>query len=192
MKNKFKDKYYNHFLKKEFELPPHYSQQESFLMRYKACFQHYELFENCLTVIFFKEGNGEFLHQNARLKAKDNSFLVLNPNEGWEYLNVNNNYIDVLSFGIPNILGNQCIHYLKDHNQQLLDDPSYLPQESFSFLEKPLNSDYYSSGRLLKNIYDQSNTYKYEFLCPEELTIEVLQSICKEQLLGIRLPIRLM
>lgn len=184
MKNKFKDKYYNHFEKKAFELPPHYSQQESFLMRYKARFEHYEFLENCLTVIFFKEGNGEFQHKNARLKAKDNSFLVLNPNEGWEYLNENNDYIDVLSFGIPNSLSNQCIHFLKDHNQQLLDDPSHFGQESFSFLEKPLNSDYYSSGKLLKNIYDQSNTYRYEFLCPEELTIEVLQSICKEQLLG--------
>jgi len=184
MSKKYKNKYYNHFEKKVFTIPPHYSKQENFLMRYKASFEHYEFLENCLTIIFFKEGNGEFIGKTKRLRGKDEDFLVLNPNEGWEYFNEEKRYIDVLSFGISDSLSQQFYYYLKTLNQGLLDNPTGFSKESFRFLEKPLCADYYSTGKLLQNIYDNSNSYRYEFLSAEELSIEVLNSIYKEQLIG--------
>jgi AraC-like DNA-binding protein len=181
---KYRDKYYNHFQKRTFELPPHYTKQENFLMRYEARFEHYEFFENCMTVVFFHKGAGELHRKDKILKARDNKFLVLNPNEGWEYLNEKNQYIDVLSFGISDNFNAQHAYYLKAQDQQLLDAPFNTSQEAFRFLENTLHADCYSSGRLLQQIYAQSNTYDYEFFCPEELTIEVLRSVYHEQLLG--------
>ncbi|MBP2832910.1 helix-turn-helix transcriptional regulator [Aquimarina sp. U1-2] len=180
----YKDTFYNHFEKKTFDIPPHYSHRENFLMRYKASFTNYDFLENCLTVIFFNNGNGAFYNKEKVLKAKDNSFLILNPNEGWEFINEQLKYIDVLSFGISNQLSNDCFYYLKSHDKTMLDNPFNSSKQSVIFLEKTLKNDYYNTGKLLKAIYNTSNTNNYPLLCPEELTFEVLKSISKEQALG--------
>ncbi|MBS9463919.1 helix-turn-helix transcriptional regulator [Flagellimonas sp. 389] len=184
MSVKYDDKFYNHYQQKEFELPPHYSKHENFLMRFKACFEHHEFVENATIVALFKEGSGVFQRNGQRLNVEKDSFFVLNPNEGWEFFNEENSYMDVLSFGITKDFSSSFSYYLKTKNESILDDPFDSIKDMNFFLEKPLFSDYYSSGKLLKYIYDLSNDYEFEFLCPEELTIEVLQSIYKEQLLG--------
>lgn len=180
----YKDIFYNHFEKRKFRTPPHYSEHENFLMRYKARFEHYEFHQNCLTVIYFKEGRGEFVSKASQIKAKDGHFMVLNPNDGWEFINPRNQYIDVLSFGITSKLLDEGNTYLQTRNEKLLDNPYYnIRQESF-FLEKDLKSEYYTSGRLLKYIHNFSGYEEYKLTSAEELTIEVIKSLYREQVLG--------
>lgn len=178
----YKDLYYNHFEKQEYKVPPHYKKEENFLMRYKARFSNYEFHENCLTVIYFKEGNGELIKKNKRLKAKDDKFLILNPNEGWEFVNKENEYIDVLSFGISDKLASECDTYLNLENEKLLDDPFDKTAHRTFFIEKMFGANYFSAGNLLRHIYHTSLLEDYKYIDAEELTMEVLQSISQNQI----------
>lgn len=182
--SKYKDKYYNHFAQKAFYIPPQYSKEESFLTRFQSNFEHHEFVENSMIITFFKEGKAIFQKKQQQLHIEKDSFFVLNPNEGWEFFNESKQYVDVLGFGITQNFASNFYHYSKNDRQLVLDDPFDSYTQSNFFLEKPLSSKYYKSGELLRHIYDLSNTYEFDFLCPEELTIEILQSVYKEQLLG--------
>lgn len=184
MSLKYKDKFYNHFQRKDFRIPPHYSKEENFLTRFQSDFEHHEFIENATIIALFKEGKGVFQRKGRRLKVEKDGFFVLNPNEGWEFLNENRAYVDVLGFGITKSFSSKYSQYLKSDSQQILDNPFDLSDETNFFLEKPLSSDYFESGKLLQHIYKLSNIHEFDFLCPEELTIAVLQSVYKEQLLG--------
>ena len=191
MSLKYRDKFYNHFQNKEFKIPPQYSKEENFLTRFQSNFEHHAFIENATIIALFKEGNGIFQRKGRRLKVAEDSFFVLNPNEGWEFLNTTKTYVDVLGFGITKYFSASYSHYLKSGSQQTLDNPFDLSEETNFFLEKPLLSDYYESGKLLRHIYALSNTYEFDFVCPEELTIEVLQSVYKEQLLANKIVNRI-
>ncbi|MGB5818535.1 MAG: AraC family transcriptional regulator [Saonia sp.] len=178
----YQDIFYNHFEQQEYKVPPHYKKEENFLMRYKARFANYEFHENCLTVIYFKQGNGELIKKNRRLKAKDDQFLILNPNEGWEFVNKENKYIDVLSFGISCKLASECDVYLNLENGKLLDDPFDKTAHQTFFLEKMFSANYFSTGDLLRHIYNTSLLKDYRYMDAEELTMEVLRSISQNQM----------
>lgn len=184
MSVKYKDKYYDHFQNKNFRVPQDYSIEQNFLGRYKTRFEYYDSSANPLMIMYFKKGSGKFIGKNERIFIKDNSFLVLNPNEGWEYINTSKQYIDVLCFGISNSFNSNFTHYLKTESQQLLDDPYEWSSTTDFFLEQALLADYFASGKLLEHIYDKSNEYEFDFLSPEELSIEILKSVFKEQRLG--------
>ncbi|WP_178346978.1 helix-turn-helix domain-containing protein [Arenibacter palladensis] len=133
------------------------------------------------------QGNGEFVRKNKKLKAVDGHFMILNPNDGWEYLNERNNYIDVLSFGITDKIIKGCKFYLCATKEKSLDSPLGEISENSFFLESSLNAEHYASGQLLKRIYKLSGQNEYKFTCPNELTIELLYSLYKEQVLGYKI-----
>ncbi len=177
----YKDQYYNHFSKKRGAIPPTFNRDENFMMRFKTQLPHYEYDENSLTVIYFKEGIGDLIIKNKKVKVNGNKFIVSNPNYGWEYINKNEDYIDVLSFAISDDLIAKFNFFAFASEEQLLSVPlEKIEQKSF-FLEKIYTADHYPSGRLLKEIHRQSCTANYDFLDPQELTIEVLQAIYKDQ-----------
>lgn len=184
--NKYNNLFYNHFERKSYLTPPEYSFEENFLMRYKAKFEYYDTFENNLTIIYAKRGAGGFYKPDNKLPCRDNKFMVLNKSDGWEYINEDNQFIDILSFGISADFDAQFKYYLQSQLNDLLDMPFGRDVQDCQFLEMSLDSDYFSTGILLKNIYDCSMTEGYQFLYAEELTTEVLKAAYREQFLASR------
>ena len=153
-------------------------------MRYKAKFEYYDTFENNLTIIYAKIGAGSFHQPHKKLHCRDNRFIILNKSDGWEYINEENQFIDILSFGISKDFDAQFKYYLKSQLTDLLDMPFGKDFQEHQFLEMSLDSNNFVTGRLLKNIYDCSMTSNYEFISAEELTTEVLKMAYREQLLA--------
>ncbi|MFD2561224.1 helix-turn-helix domain-containing protein [Aquimarina rubra] len=177
----YKDEYYDHFSKRRNPIPPQFNRKENFMMRFKTQLPYYGYNENSLTIIYFKEGVGDLIVKDKKVKVDGNKFIVSNPSYGWEYFNKSENYIDVLSFAVSDDLISKFNFYAFATEDQLLNVPlEKIEQKSF-FLEKIYNADHYPSGRLLKSIHQQSCTDNYQYMDPKELTIEVLQAIFKDQ-----------
>ncbi|MEW7289606.1 helix-turn-helix transcriptional regulator [Aquimarina sp. 2304DJ70-9] len=183
----YKDIYYNHFSKKRGPLPPQFNRNDNFMMRFKTQLPYYGYNENSLTIIYFKEGVGDLVVKDKKVKVDGNKFIVSNPSYGWEYFNKSEDYIDVLSFAISDDLIAKFNFFAFASEEQLLSVPlEKIEQKSF-FIEKIYNADHYPSGRLLKQIHQQSLTSNYEYLNPQELTIEVLQAIYQDQFRAYRM-----
>ncbi len=177
----YKDEYYDHFSKKRGPIPPQFNRNENFMMRFKTQLPYYGYNENSLTVIYFKDGIGDLIVKNKKVKVDGNKFIVSNPSYGWEYFNKSEDYIDVLSFAVSDDLISKFNFFAFASEEKLLSVPlEKIEQKSF-FLEKIYTADHYPSGRLLKSIHQQSCTGNYKFLNPQELTIEVLQAIYQDQ-----------
>ncbi|MBQ4819860.1 AraC family transcriptional regulator [Aquimarina sp. MMG016] len=177
----YKNEYYNHFSKVRGPIPPQFNREENFMMRFKTQLPYYGYNENSLTIIYFKDGVGDLIVKDKKVKVDGNKFIVSNPSYGWEYFNKSEDYIDVLSFAISDDLIAKFNFFAFASEDQLLNVPlEKIEQKSF-FLEKIYNADHYPSGRLLKSIHQQSCTDNYQYLDPKELTIEVLQAIYKDQ-----------
>ncbi|GAA3611810.1 AraC family transcriptional regulator [Flavivirga amylovorans] len=182
MNTKYKDKYYDHFSQKEFKQAPDFCQDKNYMMRFIAPLNSYTFDNNNLTIIFFKEGSGEIIWNGKRVKVGKNKFIVLNPGVGWEYINERQEYIDVFSIVISDEFRKQLNFYNKSTESQLLESPFEQINENSFFIESPLNANCYKSGELLKKIHTQSERFEFKFLAPEELAIEVLKQISKEQI----------
>ncbi|MFS4467566.1 helix-turn-helix domain-containing protein [Maribacter sp. 2210JD10-5] len=185
----YKNLFYNHFENQSYkakveDFPTNYKSEENLLLRYKARIPYFNFHQNSLTIRYFKQGSGELMLKDRRLKVRDEDFLILNPNDGWEFINERNDYIDVLSFGISNSLISQCNFYLQEENEKILSDPLGETSHDTFFIESPLKAKHYASGQLLQFIYGLSNQDDFKLTCPDELTIEILQSIYREQKLG--------
>jgi len=178
----YKDRYHNHFSGKRTKLPPQFCNDKNYLMRFRSRLSEYCYEENNLTIIYFKKGAGELNWKEKKVPLGDDKFIVTNPGEGWEYYNREQKYIDVMSFVVCSDFIDQFNFYAKSSTDLLLDKPfGKCNEESTYFLESPLSAKYYTSGRLLQKLHTISNTEAYRFLSAEELTIEVLQSLCKDQ-----------
>ncbi|MFS4467517.1 helix-turn-helix transcriptional regulator [Maribacter sp. 2210JD10-5] len=183
----YKDKYYDHFSKNQFTTAPYFNRDKNYLMRFNAPLENYRFDKNNLSIIFFKQGIGELHWRDRRVKIGGNKFIVTNPSNGWEYINPDKDYIDVLSFVISPQLRSQFNYFKTVSQNQLLNNPwGEIVNDSF-FMENPLNASYYSSGQLLEKIHRLSRQLNFNFLCPEELAIEVLQRITQDQLKAYRL-----
>ncbi|TPN81247.1 helix-turn-helix domain-containing protein [Aquimarina algicola] len=187
MKSIYKDKYYNHFSKKEDKEVPFLFKDQNFMMRFVTTLPGYIFDENSLTIIYFKKGSGQLCWRDKNAKIDDDKFIIANPSSGWEYINNEEKYIDVLSFAISDHFRKQFNFYVNSPQIQLLDTPFDTLKEEYFFIESPLSTQYYSSGKLLDQIHTISSQAEYEFLSPEELTIEVLQSLYKEQTNGYKI-----
>ncbi|MEM7485687.1 MAG: AraC family transcriptional regulator [Bacteroidota bacterium] len=178
----YRDKYYDHFSSEEYEKAPNFFQDKNYMMRHVTPLDNYVFDGNSLTIIFFKEGFGELHWKHKSTKIGHNKFIVINPSIGWEYTNEKRQYIDVLSLVISNEFRKQLNFYNNATVDQLLDTPFHQIEDHSFFMENPLNADYYSSGKLLKAIHQQSADDEFKLLSPEELAIEVLQRISEEQI----------
>ncbi len=181
MSLKYKDKYYDHFSKREFATAPNFDRNRNYMMRFCAPLENYRFDDNNLTFIFFKRGIGELHWKNKRVKISHNKFIVTNPSDGWEYINYKKEYIDVLSLVISAEFKRQFDYFNIATKEQLLDMPFGQVETNSFFIENPLNANYYSSGRLLERIYRSSKQLEFELFCPEELAMEVLQMATQDQ-----------
>ncbi|MFS4467565.1 helix-turn-helix transcriptional regulator [Maribacter sp. 2210JD10-5] len=156
-------------------------------MRYEVHLDHHKFYRNGLIVLYFKNGSGVFVSNPNQIKVKSGHFVILNPNEGLEYINDKHEYLDVLSFDITNKLISECNYYLQQEALKLLDNPFGEIQEDSFFLENSLNAQYYSTGILLQQIYNLSGQRDFELTSADELTIELLQSLYREQKIGYKI-----
>lgn len=182
MTNKYRDKYYDHFSRTEFGSAPQFEQSENYMMRFFTPLRDYTFENNNLTIIFFKQGCGTLLWKDKKANIKGDKFIVTNPGQGWHYVNPEAKYIDVLSVVLSKELKAQYDFFCTATEEQLLDNPFGELEERSFFLEIPLNSNHYVSGRLLNRMYVMSEESEFGMFSAEELSLELLQSICKEQL----------
>ncbi|MFS4467516.1 AraC family transcriptional regulator [Maribacter sp. 2210JD10-5] len=196
MSLKYEGKFYNHFENQEYKVKfekkglkeaSYYKKEDNLLLRYRARIPEFVFPKTNLTIRYFKEGSGEYVLNGKRLKVRNDRFLIMNPNDGWEYINENNGYVDILSFAVCDEMASKYNFYVTEKYEQLLDNPFGEEKEESYFMETMLAASHYSTGRLLKSIYDLSNKFDFYFTCPYELTIEILQSLYKEQALGYKM-----
>ncbi|UII75011.1 AraC family transcriptional regulator [Flagellimonas sp. HMM57] len=189
----YTDRFYNHFERTSYNISfkdttkdkvTYAKKQNNVLLRYRMRIPEFKFQKTNLTIRYFKEGTGEYFFKNKRIKVEDNKFLITNPNDGWEYINEKNGHVDILSFAVCNDTLNQFNFYLKKDTVDKLDSPDGKIHENPFFIEKMLNVNHYSSGRLLQYIYDLSNQGTFKYTCPFELTVEILNTIFDEQRLG--------
>lgn len=178
----YKDRYYDHFSGAISEKAPIFNKSENYMMRFSAPLSDYLFENNNLTIIFFKEGCGTLQWKDKRVKLGHNKFVVTNPGQGWQYTNPEEKYIDVLSVVISEESKAQFDFFKNTTEKQLLDSPFEEVKEPSFFLELPLTASHYASGRLLKKIHSLSGEQEFGMYSAEELSIEVLQSIYKEQI----------
>ncbi|WP_282080981.1 helix-turn-helix domain-containing protein [Aquimarina algiphila] len=191
MNSIYQDKYYDHFSKRNDIDPPQFSRDENYMMRFNTQLPSYKFDENSLTIIYFKTGAGKLYWKDKRLIINDDKFVITNPSQGWEYINDEADYIDVLSFVVSDDFRTQFNFYSRAHQKQLLDTPFEKIEEDSFFLESPLNAKYYYSGKLLQETHRLSNRVGYEFLSPQELTIEILKSLYIDQVHGYKIAAKI-
>lgn len=180
----YKDRYYNHFEKRDGKNPPKFEKDKNYMMRFDAPLSHFKFEDNNLTIIYFKDGVGELQWKNKRIKVEANKFIVTNPSMGWEYVNERQDYIDVLSLVICDALREQFNYFVSTSQVRLLDNPFHSISNQTYFMEQMFGANYYRSGWLLQSIYRLSNNIDYAQTCPEELSIDVLQTIYNDQYRG--------
>lgn len=179
--NKYKDKYYNHFSKNVSAVPPQFEKGSNYIMRFETPMTRYSYQENDLAIIYFKNGAGELVWKKKSEKINGNQLIITNPSDGWEYLNEEEKYIDVLSFVVCDELKKEFYHFTQSDAKKLLDTPFGKVDESNFFIEKPLNAEYYQSGKLLSEIHSTSEKDDFNYISAEELTLQVLKNIYKDQ-----------
>ncbi|WP_396590954.1 helix-turn-helix domain-containing protein [Allomuricauda sp. R78024] len=187
MISRYTDNYYDHFSKYSSKKPPIFEKDRSYLMRFCTQLTNYRFDNSNLTIVYFKEGCGEFLIDNKGLKIDADKFMVVNPGQSWEYVNPKCECIDVLSLVVTNSFIEQFDFFTSASPQDMLDNPYRHLTGNMDFIEQALVADNYRSGRQLKNIHKLSNSSEYLNTCPDELCIEVLQAIFKDQRKGYEL-----
>ena len=153
-------------------------------MRFCAPLSQFTFDNNNLTIIYFKDGAGELLWADRRTKLEPNKFIVINPSIGWEYMNEEKKYIDVLSMVICNTFKYQFNYFISASQHKLLDEPFHAVTEQTYFIDQTFGADYYRSGHLLQIIHRLSNDDDYRFTSAEEICMEVLQTMYQDQYKG--------
>ncbi|WP_160114011.1 helix-turn-helix transcriptional regulator [Aquimarina sp. AU119] len=151
------------------------------MMRFNSQLKSYSYLDNNLTIIYFKKGAGVIEWKSKFKNIKDNTFIVSNPSEGWDYVNNKELKIDVLSLVISNKLKNEFNTYATYNLEKLIDDPYQVSSEQCIYLEHPLNADHYPFGRLLKSIYNQSFTENFIYTDAEEKAMSILMTMHNNQ-----------
>ncbi|MEM9832162.1 MAG: AraC family transcriptional regulator [Bacteroidota bacterium] len=172
---------YDHFSKRVTRDTYQLNKGQNYLMRLATPLSHYAYENNNLTIIYFKDGAGELQRKNRRVKIDQDKFVVTNPSLGWEYINSKAKPIDVLFIVICESLRGQ-FHYFKSTSaMQQLDDPFDQANIESFFLEDPLGAAHYKSGQLLQHIHQFSSQSAFHLTNPEELSMNVLESIYQDQ-----------
>ena len=187
MISKYIDTYYDHFSKYNGKNPPLFRKGQNYMMRFCTPLSSYRYDNSNLTIVYFKEGSGEFRVGKKSLKIDRGKFIVVNPGLGWEFVNKGKEYIDVFSIVISNELRGRFDCLAKVPQSKMLENPFGQVSDETYFIEQAFQSDNYRSGKLLKTIHTLSNSKDYQLVSPEELCIEVLRAIYKDQNQGYEL-----
>jgi len=181
MNHAYQDKYYDHFTRKISAQPPAFEKDTNYMMRFNAPMKSYAYTNNNLVIIYFKKGHGSIEWCDKRQVVNDDSFIITNPSDGWEFLNKNEGIIDVLSLVLSEKLQQEFNTYQSLSRNALLDNPFYLSNNEFRFIENAFNAQHYPSGQILKNIYNSSLKQEFELLDAEELTLLAVDALHKDQ-----------
>lgn len=181
MTNKYKDSYYDHFAREVYDHAIDLEKEKNYMMRFSTSLDNHVFKENNLTIIFFKEGAGAVVKKNETVKIAKNKFIIANSGTSWEYVNEKEENIDVLGFVVNEEFRKQFDFFESVNEGQLLDTPHSISENPPLFMEAALNADYYPSGELLKKIHHASGEFGFSFLSAEELTMELLQQLYKDQ-----------
>ncbi len=187
MKKTYNNQYYDHFSRQFSVTPPVFTKETNYLMRFFTQLPTYRFDNSNLTIVYFKEGSGLFFKNDKTLKIAENKFMVVNPGDSWEYLNPKCEYIDVLSLVITDDVRERFDFFVRASLEEMLDNPCGRLANSMYFIEQALGADNYKSGKRLKAIHELSNSWEYSQTSPEEICIEVLQTIYKDQYKGYEL-----
>ncbi|AUP78552.1 helix-turn-helix transcriptional regulator [Flavivirga eckloniae] len=177
----FENIYYEHFSRKKSKTPPTYSNKKNYVTRFNCMLDHFQFNENSLTIAYIKQGKGNFLLEKKRLAINNNKVVVANHGLGWEYINAGNKKLDLLCFVISENFLNEFSFCCNTKTKSLLDPPLQKDLKDFLFIERSYNTDLYPTGKLLKSIYECTNMGGFNILDAKELTIEMLQSLYRDQ-----------
>ncbi|MEM8846809.1 MAG: AraC family transcriptional regulator [Bacteroidota bacterium] len=181
MKKTYNNQYYDHFSKQFSLTPPVFAKETNYLMRFFTQLPTYRFDNSNLTIVYFKEGSGVFFKNNKTLRIEGDKFIVVNPGEGWEYVNSKGDFIDVLSLVVAEGFKEQFDFFVHSSFEEILDNPCGRMTNGGYFIEQALSADNYRSGRRLKAFHELSNSLEYSHTSPEEICIEVLQTMYKDQ-----------
>lgn len=181
MTSKYIDNYYDHFSKYNSKTPPVFERDRNYMMRFCTPLSSYRFDNSNLTIVYFKHGSGEFQVGNKKLDIDGGKFIVVNPGLGWEFTKNKSGYLDVLGMVVSHSFKEQFNYFSKASLPDILEDPFHQVPDKAYFIEYAFRVDNYRSGKLIKAIHKLSNNSDYEHISPEELCIEVLHAIYKDQ-----------
>ena len=181
---------YDHFSKRITRSTYQLDKEQNYLMRLATPLSHYAYENNNLMIIYFKNGSGELQWKDKRVKIDRDKFVVTNPSIGWEYVNPKSLPIDVLCIVICEALREQFHYFKLTSMMQKLDNPFGQTNADSFFLEEPLGAAHYQSGQLLQRIHQFSSESAFHLTNPEELAMNVLESIYQDQHHGYALAAR--
>mgnify|MGYP001791803346 FL=1 len=180
MENRFNNTYYDHFSKRYLTEIPEFVDGVNYMMRFVTPLKSYTYLNNSLTITFIKQGSGQLTWKNGtkkKIKVKDDRFVVVNADCGWNYQNNLNDDLDVLSLVVSNEMRKRFNFYAVASERQLLDNPFNQIDGDFFYLENSLSANQFITGRTLRSIHERSHLQDFNWLSPLEMTIEVLKAL---------------
>lgn len=175
--------YYEHFSRKSYASLPVFRPGINYMMRFVSPLKNYLYLNNSLTVVYIREGRGDLVWKNGsqkKVKIKNNRFVVLNADCGWDFVNHSDAYLDIIGFVISKQLQQQFNFYVTALERELLDYPFEEVGGDFFYIENTLNADHYRTGQLLKNFHQNSLSNSFYTLSPEEMALEMFRELYKE------------
>ncbi|MEM9361893.1 MAG: AraC family transcriptional regulator [Bacteroidota bacterium] len=180
MKQVYTNTYYDHFTQSYHKEIPEFVAGINYMMRFKAPLKSYTYMNNSLTITYLKQGSGQLIWKNGtkkKIKVHDNRFVVVNAECGWEYLNLFNGNLDILSLVISDEMRREFNFYAVSSDSQLLDNPFYRIDGDFFYLENALNASHFKVGQVLKAIHGKSHSKDFEWSSAMEMSFEVLKAL---------------
>lgn len=179
---KYKNTYYNLFSNESTVDPPSFYENENYIMRFGSRLPYYPYNGGSLTIIYFSTGAGDLIIDGEKTNIENHRFIVANPYSDWEYINQENEEIDVLSFVLSEEIVSNFLYGSLAPNLGLLDNPYARFKKDFFFTKQTFDARHYASGRMLSRIYSNSNQDQYTLSCPKEIAFDILESIFYDQL----------
>lgn len=151
-------------------------------MRFNSRLPYYPYNGSNLTIIYFNKGCGELIIDGERTVIDNNKFIVANPHSDWEYINKESTSIDVLSFVLSEDMVYSYLNSCVNTTTYLLDNPYQIIKKDYFFTKQTFDARYYTSGRILSKIYNDSNQDDFYLNSPKEIAFEVLNGVFHDQL----------
>ncbi|MFD2561236.1 helix-turn-helix transcriptional regulator [Aquimarina rubra] len=182
MSLKYLDRYYNHFSKSKREDHNPLTKDRNYLMRFHTFLPYsYSKEQSSLSLVYSNSlSNMNLITKKGSSKLKNNHFTIINPNTDWEFLCKKEERIDVLSFVLSEKLISKFSYYLGGSIEKLLEVPFDTSDYNDLFIENTYRASYSDTGKLLKNLFDISNTKDYALLDPDEIVLELLSILYRE------------
>ncbi|AUP81320.1 helix-turn-helix domain-containing protein [Flavivirga eckloniae] len=184
MSSFYKNNFYEHFSRKNYNSLPDFRTDKNYLVRYNTKFDYSKSSKKSLAILYLNSGFGDLVINGVKRKINNEKFILSNPSDGYiEYFdNKNNKSIDVMAFVISHDLQNEFTFYASAKNaNSLLDNPFGKSNDGSLLVEGIFNTHHYKSGKLIQSIFKTSNSSDFQTMCPNEISMQVMQSIYLDQ-----------